>query len=155
MTTAAGFHRQQKGRQPGTHGRFFVGVASCVRCQSIALFALYCKKLNFLRDIRDFDSYISYGGFFAFWRKMSKFLERSRTVVLFVLSCKKLDFLRDICDFYSYISYRGKIAFYSISHSSSSNCFCSRSCSCRICSTCRRSAAVSMLCRSAARFSAF
>ena len=86
---------------------YFVGCLLCVRGQSIALFALYCKKLNFLRDIRDFDSYISYKGFFAFWRKMSKFLERSRTVVLFVLSCKKLNFLRDIRDFDSYISYKG------------------------------------------------
>lgn len=58
----------------------FVGVTSCVRCQSIALFALYCKKLNFLRDIRDFDSYISYRGDFCIFgekcRNLSKCLER-------------------------------------------------------------------------------
>ena len=151
LTTAAGVHRQQKEQTAGTHGGTLWAVCSASGV-SKALFALYCKKLNFLRDIRDFDSYISYKGFFAFWRKMSKSLERFRTVALFVLSCKKSNFLCDICDFDSYISYRGRIAFYSSSHPSSLNRSCS--CSCRICSTCRRSAAVNISCRSAARRSA-
>lgn len=30
--------------------------------RAIVLFVLSCKKLDFLRDICDFDSYISYGG---------------------------------------------------------------------------------------------
>lgn len=33
--------------------------------RAIVLFVLSCKKLDFLRDICDFDSYISYKGFFT------------------------------------------------------------------------------------------
>ena len=32
----------------------------------VVLFVLSCKKSNFLRDICDFDSYISYKGYFMF-----------------------------------------------------------------------------------------
>ena len=32
----------------------------------VVLFVLSCKKSNFLRDICDFDSYISYKGYFTF-----------------------------------------------------------------------------------------
>ena len=32
LITAEGFLRQQRGRPPGTHGRFFVGWSPCVRC---------------------------------------------------------------------------------------------------------------------------
>lgn len=62
LTTAAGVHRQQKEQTAGTHGGTLWAVCSASGV-SIALFALYCKKLNFLRDICDFDSYISYRGF--------------------------------------------------------------------------------------------
>lgn len=34
--------------------------------RTVVLFVLSCKKSNFLRDICDFDSYISYKGYFTF-----------------------------------------------------------------------------------------
>lgn len=37
LITAVGSHRQQKRDQPGTHGRVFVGLVSCVRCESAAV----------------------------------------------------------------------------------------------------------------------
>ena len=36
------------------------------RSRMVVLFVLSCKKSNFLRDICDFDSYISYKGYFTF-----------------------------------------------------------------------------------------
>lgn len=62
-----------------------------------------------LRDICDFDSYISYRVICARWRKMSNFLGFPRKIVLFVLNCKNLKILRDFCDFGSYISYGGSL----------------------------------------------
>ena len=77
--------------------------------RQIALFVLSCKKIKFLRDICDFNSYISYGVICARWRKMSNFLGFPRKIVLFVLNCKNLKILRDFCDFGSYISYGGSL----------------------------------------------
>ena len=43
--------------------------------RQIALFVLSCKKIKFLRDICDFNSYISYGGNL---RSVAKDVELSR-----------------------------------------------------------------------------